>query len=88
MMNKLVPWTLAICLGLAAAWLAELYVTGRAENALLRDQLRLVELQSQVIQNQLEAERILDRQQWADALGKAQAPPGQAAGAQPQSGGK
>ena len=88
MMNKLVPWTLAICLGLAAAWLAELNATSREENALLRDQLRLVELQSQIIQNQLEAERILDRKRWADAIEKAPAPPGQASGMQPQSGGK
>ena len=87
-MNKLLPWILAVCFGLAALWLAELYVSGRVENALLNDQLRLAELESQAIRNQLEAERILERRQLADALGQAQPTPGQATGMQPKPGGK
>jgi hypothetical protein len=72
MNRKLVPWAVAICFGFATAWLADLYVTSRAENALLRDQLSLAELELQHIQNQLEAERIVNRRELADALGKTQ----------------
>jgi hypothetical protein len=87
-MNKLLPWILAVCFGLAAIWLAELYMSGRVENALLHDQLRLTEMESQAIRNQLEAERIVERRQLADALGQAQPAPGQATGMQPQPAGK
>ncbi len=87
-MNKLLPWILAVFFGLATIWLAELYLTGRVESALLHDQLRLTELESQSIRNQLEAERIVGKRQLADALGQAQAAPGQAAGTQPQPAGK
>ena len=83
-MNKLLPWILAVCFGLAAIWLAELYASGRIENALLNDRLRLAEMETQAIRNQMEAERIVERRQLADALGQAQPAPGQAAGMQPK----
>ena len=82
-MNKLLPWILAVCFGLAAIWLAKLYMSDRVENALLRDQLRLAEMESQAIHNQLEAERIVERRQLADALRKTQPAPDPATGMQP-----
>jgi hypothetical protein len=60
--------------------MAELYFNGRVENALLHDQLRLIELESQSINNQLEAERIVSSQELADALRQAGAPPEQKPG--------
>jgi len=88
MNRKLLPWVLAVCFDLAAVWLAGLYATSLGENALLRDRLRLAEVESQHLRNQLEAERIVERRALADALGQAPATTSQGAQAQPQSAGK
>jgi len=62
----LLPWAAAACLALAAAWSGRLYWSARSEAALLRDQQRLAGLELRSTRNQLEAERIVSRQQLAE----------------------
>jgi anti-sigma-K factor RskA len=59
----LVPWAIAAGLALGCLWFSQLYLTTRAENAVLQDQRTLAELDLSSSRNQLEAERILANQQ-------------------------
>jgi anti-sigma-K factor RskA len=59
------PWALAAGLALGTAWFAQLYVVDRSESELLRGRAALVEISLQSAQQQLEAERIITRQQLA-----------------------
>ncbi|HWZ95393.1 MAG TPA: anti-sigma factor [Opitutaceae bacterium] len=61
-----IPWALAACLALTAAWLAQLYFTQKSESIALREQAALALMESQSVQNQLEAEHILASRQLAD----------------------
>jgi hypothetical protein len=61
----LLPWTLAASLALATAWFGQLYLANRSESDLLRDRAALAELALRSSQHQLEAERIITRQQLA-----------------------
>jgi len=70
----LIPWALAACLALCAAWTGSLYLTARSENAMLRDSQRLADLELRSARTQFDSERIVDqreiaetRQQLADA---------------------
>ena len=54
-----IPWAAAACLALTAAWMTQLYFTGRTENELLVEQRRIAELGAQEAQNRIEAERIV-----------------------------
>lgn len=56
---KLFPWLVAFGFSLGCLWLVQLYLTARAENALLRDRQTLIELELRSLRQQLEAERIL-----------------------------
>lgn len=61
-----VPWLLVATLGVLCLWLAQLYLTVQAENALLRDHQRLTELELRSAQQHAEAERILAARELAD----------------------
>ena len=60
------PWAVAACFALSAAWLGQLYVTSRSEAALLESRRSVAELALKSTQQQLEAERILTRRRLAD----------------------
>jgi anti-sigma-K factor RskA len=64
--RTVLPWVVAACFALSAAWLGQLYLATRAETQLLRDGNALVEISLKSTQQQLEAERILSRRQIAD----------------------
>jgi anti-sigma-K factor RskA len=64
--RSLIPWAMAACFGLSAAWLGQLYLGMRAEASLLRDGRAIAELTLKSTQQQLEAERILARRQILD----------------------
>ena len=64
--RSLIPWAMAACFGLSAAWLGQLYLGMRAEASLLRDGRAIAELALKSTQQQLEAERILARRQILD----------------------
>jgi len=55
----LIPWAAAACLALTAAWMTQLYFTGRTENRLLREQQQLAEIEVQGAQNRIAAEGIV-----------------------------
>jgi anti-sigma-K factor RskA len=58
-----VPWAIAACLAILAAWTGQLYLTSRSAAEALRDQQTLADLALKNLQNQLEAERIVSSQQ-------------------------
>ena len=61
-----IAWAAAACFAIAAAWLGVRYLNARSANLLLRDQQALTDLELRSARNQLEAERIINRQQLAD----------------------
>jgi anti-sigma-K factor RskA len=73
--TKVTPFRMAFWLPLAAAagfaltaaFLAQLYLVGRTENTLLREQQALAEVTLRSVRNQLEAERLLTERQLGDA---------------------
>lgn len=62
----LIPWAIAAGFAVTCAWLGQLYLTSRAETALLRDQQALADLEIIGARHQVEAERILANRQLAD----------------------
>ena len=64
---KHLPWATVVLLALACGGLLQLVATLRAQNALLRDQQALLEVELRSTRQQLEAERILSRHE-TDAL--------------------
>lgn len=68
-----IPWALAACLALAAAWLGRLYLGGQTELVALRTQESLARVESRSFANQLEAERILSGRRIADLHGQLKA---------------
>lgn len=60
------PWALAASLALCAGWFAQLYLSAQSEAEILRIQVELAAVSLQATRQQLEAERILSRQQVAD----------------------
>ena len=64
--SQFLPWAAAACLALAAAWFGQRYLSTRSEAVMLQDQKTLAELELKSTRNQLEAERIVVRQQLAD----------------------
>ena len=58
-----VPWATAACLAGLVACLGELWMIERTRNQLMLDEKLLREASLEVTQNQLEAERILDRRE-------------------------
>jgi anti-sigma-K factor RskA len=67
----LLAWAAAACFALAAAWMGELYLNSRAQTRALHDQMALADLTLRAERNQMEAERILHRQELADVQGQA-----------------
>ncbi len=61
-----VPWAVAACFALLAAWLGQLYFTGRTETQLLRAQQTLADVALKSARNELEAEQLLAQRQLAD----------------------
>lgn len=61
-----VPWTLVASLAILCLWLAQLLFMTRTENAVLRDQLQLAELELRSAQQHAEAERILAQRELSD----------------------
>jgi len=59
------PWAIAAGFALGTVWFAQLYVASRSEAELLRSQAALTEISLRSSQQQLEAERIIIRQQLA-----------------------
>jgi len=64
--RSVIPWALAACFALSAAWLGQLYLGVRAEASWLHDGRAMAELSLKSTQQQLEAERILSRRQVLD----------------------
>ena len=62
----LLAWAAAACFALVAAWMGELYMGSRAQAHALRDQMALADLTLRAERNQMEAERILHRQELVD----------------------
>ena len=54
-----VPWATTIGLALLCAWLGQRYLILRSESVLLRDQVALNRVTLAMLQQQLEAERIV-----------------------------
>ena len=63
----LIAWAAAACFALAAAWTTHLYVNARSEHLRERDRLQLADLELQSARNRLEAERIVNSRELADA---------------------
>lgn len=61
------PLAAATIFALSTAWLAQLYVISRSENALLREEQRLADSTLREVQNQLEAERLIGNHRLSDA---------------------
>lgn len=64
--RTILPWAAAACFALVSAWTGQLYLSSRSEASLLRDTQSLTELSLKSAQNQIEAERILNRRQLTD----------------------
>jgi anti-sigma-K factor RskA len=69
-LRTFLPWSIAACLALACAGLAQLYLSSRAESALFRNETALSDLELRSVRQQLEAERLLARRELADAHAK------------------
>ena len=63
----LVPWAIAACLAVAAAWTSRLYDGARSENAILRDRGAIAALELHSLRDQIEAERIVNQRELTDA---------------------
>ena len=64
--SRLLPWTIAASVAFACLWLGQLYLSSRAENALLQDQQTLADLELRSARQQAEAERLLAKRQLDD----------------------
>ena len=64
----LIPWAIAACVAVAAAWTARLYEGSRSENAILRDQGAIAALEMHSLRDQLDAERIVNQRELTDTL--------------------
>jgi cell division protein FtsB len=62
----LLPWLLALILGLAAGLATRLYLAARAEVAFEQMQANLADLELRSARDQLEAETLLERREVAD----------------------
>jgi anti-sigma-K factor RskA len=60
-----IPWAAAACFALLAAWSGQLFLTARSEADALRAQQALADASLKSLENRLEAERIIARQQVA-----------------------
>jgi hypothetical protein len=58
------PWATTACLAALVACLGELWIIERMRARVLRDQIAMAEAALKSTENQLEAERILDRGRW------------------------
>jgi anti-sigma-K factor RskA len=67
----LIPWAVAACFALVAAGMGIFGLMARSENRLLREQKGLAEVNLHSEQIQLQAERIVDHREIADARGQA-----------------
>jgi anti-sigma-K factor RskA len=63
----LIPWAIAACFAVVAAWSGERYVAARSENLLLRDEQKLADLELQRVRNQIAEERIVSQREIADS---------------------
>jgi anti-sigma-K factor RskA len=63
----LIPWAIAASLAVATLWSARTAWTFRSENAVIREQQQLADLNLRSLRNGMEAERIVRQQQLADA---------------------
>ncbi|MDB6094103.1 MAG: hypothetical protein JWM32_1665 [Verrucomicrobia bacterium] len=57
------PWAAAAALAIGCAWLGQLYLSARSENVLLHDQQALADFELKSARHQLEAERLIARQE-------------------------
>jgi len=64
---SLIPWAIAACLAVGTLWTARLTWSLHAENAVMRDQQKLAELDLRTLRNGMEAERIVRQRQLEDA---------------------
>jgi len=65
--SSLIPWAIAAGLAVAALWTTRLTWTLRSENAVMRDEQQLADLNLRSLRTGMEAERIVRQQQLADA---------------------
>ncbi|MCX6956227.1 MAG: anti-sigma factor [Verrucomicrobia bacterium] len=64
--RTVLPWAVAACFALSAVWVGQLYLAATSEASLLRDSKRVTELSLKSTEQQLEAERILNRRKILD----------------------
>ncbi|MGH7995587.1 MAG: anti-sigma factor [Opitutaceae bacterium] len=55
----LAPWAVLALTALLAAWTAQLYFSSRAENGVLREEVRLADLDGQLLRNAREEDRLV-----------------------------
>jgi anti-sigma-K factor RskA len=65
-----IPWAAAASFALVAAWFGQLFLTGRTEVEAMRTQQAFADAAQKNLENQLEAERIIARQQVATFNGQ------------------
>jgi len=63
--RTLLPWGIAAGFAVTAAWLGRLYVASQFEGEQLRTQFALAEIELKAVRQQIEAERIIGREQLA-----------------------
>jgi anti-sigma-K factor RskA len=65
--GSLIPWAVAACLAIAALWAGRQSMNLRSENAVMRDQQRLAQVDLTLLRTQMEAERVVRKRQYEDA---------------------
>lgn len=60
------PWAVAACFAIGAAWLGQRYIVSQNEVAILRDRNALTDITVKTAEQQLEAERILNQRRLSD----------------------
>jgi anti-sigma-K factor RskA len=64
---SLIPWAIAACLAVGVLWTARLTLTLHSENALMRNQQQLAELDLRALRNGVEAERLVRQHELEEA---------------------
>jgi anti-sigma-K factor RskA len=65
--GSLLPWAVAACLAIAALWAGRQALNLRSENAVMRDQQRLAQVDLTLLRTRMEAERVVRQRQYEDA---------------------
>ena len=64
---NLIPWAVAACLAVSALWSGRLYLGQRSENALIREQQKLADIELRGVRDRMEAVQIVRQRELDDA---------------------